>query len=224
MAIPDWPESERPREKLLKNGAAYLSDAELLALFLRTGMVGKSAVDLARELLTRFDSLTGLFAANQTAFCQVPGMGPAKYAQLQAVLEMARRALAEELKSGDAMNSPKSVRDYLRLSLEGKKHEIFVGIFLDAQNRAIAAEELFNGTLTQTSVYPREVVKRALHHNAAAMIFAHNHPSGVAEPSQADEILTQSLKQALALVDVKVLDHFIVGGGTAMSFAERGLI
>jgi DNA repair protein RadC len=224
MAIPDWPESERPREKLLKNGAAYLSDAELLALFLRTGMVGKSAVDLARELLMRFDSLTGLFAANQTAFCQVPGMGPAKYAQLQAVLEMARRALAEELKSGDAMNSPKSVRDYLRLSLEGKKHEIFVGIFLDAQNRAIAAEELFNGTLTQTSVYPREVVKRALHHNAAAMIFAHNHPSGVAEPSQADEILTQSLKQALALVDVKVLDHFIVGGGTAMSFAERGLI
>lgn len=224
MAIPDWPESERPREKLLKSGAAYLSDAELLALFLRTGMVGKSAVDLARELLTRFDSLTGLFAANQTAFCQVPGMGPAKYAQLQAVLEMARRALAEELKSGDAMNSPKSVRDYLRLSLEGKKHEIFVGIFLDAQNRAIAAEELFNGTLTQTSVYPREVVKRALHHNAAAMIFAHNHPSGVAEPSQADEILTQSLKQALALVDVKVLDHFIIGGGTAMSFAERGLI
>lgn len=224
MAIPDWPESERPREKLLKNGAGYLSDAELLALFLRTGMVGKSAVDLARELLTRFDSLTGLFAANQTAFCQVPGIGPAKYAQLQAVLEMARRALAEELKNGDAMNSPKSVRDYLRLSLEGKKHEIFVGIFLDAQNRAIAAEELFNGTLTQTSVYPREVVKRALHHNAAAMIFAHNHPSGVAEPSQADEILTQSLKQALALVDVKVLDHFIIGGGTAMSFAERGLI
>ncbi|MEK6707606.1 MAG: DNA repair protein RadC [Pseudomonadota bacterium] len=224
MAIPDWPESERPREKLLKNGAAYLSDAELLALFLRTGMVGKSAVDLARELLTRFGSLTGLFAANQTTFCQVPGMGPAKYAQLQAVLEMARRALEEELKSGDAMNSPKSVRDYLRLSLEGKKHEIFVGIFLDAQNRAIAAEELFNGTLTQTSVYPREVVKRALYHNAAAMIFAHNHPSGVAEPSQADEILTQSLKQALALVDVKVLDHFIVGGGAAMSFAERGLI
>jgi len=224
MAIPDWPESERPREKLLKNGAAYLSDAELLALFLRTGMVGKSAVDLARVLLTHFESLTGLFAANQTAFCQIPGMGPAKYAQLQAVLEMTRRALEEELKSGDAMNSPKSVRDYLRLSLEGKKHEIFVGIFLDAQNRAIAAEELFNGTLTQTSVYPREVVKRALHHNAAAMIFAHNHPSGVAEPSQADEILTQSLKQALALVDVKVLDHFIVGGGTAMSFAERGLI
>ena len=224
MAITDWPEAERPREKLLKNGAANLSDAELLAIFLRTGMAGKSAVDLARDLLKRFGSLTGLFATGQGAFCQMPGMGPAKFTQLQAVLEMARRALAEKLQNGDVLSSPKSVRDYLRLSLEGKRHEVFVGIFLDAQNRSIAAEELFNGTLTQTSVYPREVVKRALHHNAAAMIFAHNHPSGVAEPSQADEILTQSLKQALALVDVKVLDHFIVGGGTAMSFAERGLI
>jgi DNA repair protein RadC len=224
MAISDWPESERPREKLLKNGAANLSDAELLAIFLRTGMAGKSAVDLARELLTRFNGLTGLFSADQAAFCAVPGMGPAKYAQLQAVLEMARRALEEKMKSGDAMSSPQSVRDYLRLTLQGKKHEIFVGIFLDAQNRMIAAEELFKGTLTQTSVYPREVVKRALHHNAAAVIFAHNHPSGLAEPSQADEMLTQSLKQALALVDVNMLDHFIVGGGTAMSFAERGLI
>ena len=224
MAITDWPKFERPREKLLKNGAINLSDAELLAIFLRTGMTGKSAVDLARELLKRFDGLTGLFAADQGIFCETPGMGPAKYAQLQAVLEMARRALEEKLKSGDAMNSPKSVRDYLRLSLQGKKYEVFVGIFLDSQNRAIAIEELFNGTLTQTSVYPREVVKRALHHNAAAIIFAHNHPSGVAEPSQADEVLTQSLKQALALVDVRVLDHFIVGGETAMSFAERGLI
>jgi len=224
MAITDWPESERPREKLLKNGADHLSDAELLAIFLRTGMAGKSAVDLARELLNRFTSLTGLFAADQNAFCQVPGMGPAKYAQLQAVLEMARRALEEKLKSGDAMSSPNSVRDYLRLTLQSKKHEVFVAIFLDAQNRSIAAEELFTGTLTQTSVYPREVVKRALHHNAAALIFAHNHPSGIAEPSHADEILTQSLKQALALVDVKVLDHFIVGNGAAMSFAERGLI
>lgn len=224
MAISDWPESERPREKLLKNGATNLSDAELLAIFLRTGVAGKSAVDLARELLKRFKGLTGLFAADQGAFCAVPGMGPAKYAQLQAVLEMARRALEEKLKSGDAMNSPKSVRDYLRLSLQAKKHEIFVGIFLDAQNRTIASEELFSGTLTQTSVYPREVMKRALHHNAAAVIFAHNHPSGVAEPSHADEILTQTLKQALALIDVKVLDHFIVGNGAAMSFAERGLI
>lgn len=224
MAISDWPESERPREKLLKNGAGNLSDAELLAIFLRTGMAGKSAVDLARELLTRFNDLTGLFSADQAVFCAVPGMGPAKYAQLQAVLEMARRALEEKMKGGDAMSPPQSVRDYLRLTLQGKKQEIFVGIFLDAQNRTIAAEELFKGTLTQTSVYPREVVKRALHHNAAAMIFAHNHPSGLAEPSRADEMLTQSLKQALALVDVNVLDHFIVGGGTAMSFAERGLI
>lgn len=224
MAISDWPESERPREKLLKNGAANLSDAELLAIFLRTGVTGKSAIDLARELLTCFSGLMGLFAADQAAFCAIPGMGPAKYAQLQAVLGMARRALEEKLKSGDTMNSPKSVRDYLRLSLQGKKHEIFVGIFLDAQNRTIASEELFSGTLTQTSVYPREVMKRALHHNAAAVIFAHNHPSGIAEPSHADEILTQTLKQALALIDVKVLDHFIVGGGMAMSFAERGLI
>jgi DNA repair protein RadC len=224
MAISDWPESERPREKLLKNGAAQLSDAELLAIFLRTGIAGKSAVDLARELLTGFQGLNGLFSADQSEFCEVRGMGPAKYAQLQAVLEMARRALAEKMKNGDAMSSPQSVRDYLRLTLQGKKHEIFVGIFLDAQNRTIAAEELFKGTLTQTSVYPREVVKRALHHNAAAIIFAHNHPSGVAEPSRADEILTQSLKQALALVDVNVLDHFIVGAGSAMSFAERGLI
>ncbi|MGH8763427.1 MAG: UPF0758 domain-containing protein, partial [Nitrosospira sp.] len=153
MAIPDWPESERPREKLLKNGAVNLSDSELLAIFLRTGMAGKSAVDLARELLKHFDGLTGLFASDQNTFCQVPGMGPAKYAQLQAVLEMARRALGETLKAGDTMNSPKSVRDYLRLILEGRKHEIFVAIFLDSQNRAIATEELFNGTLTQTSVY-----------------------------------------------------------------------
>lgn len=224
MAITDWPESERPREKLLKRGAGNLSDAELLALFLRTGIAGKSAVDLARELLKHFGGLTKLFLADQDAFCQLPGMGVAKYAQLQAVLEMAQRALREELNSGDVMDSPQSVRDYLRLSLAGKEHEIFVGIFLDARNRTIASEELFTGTLTQASVYPREVVKRALYYNAAAMIFAHNHPSGVAEPSRADEMLTQSLKQALALVDIKVLDHFIIGDKDTLSFAERGLI
>jgi DNA repair protein RadC len=224
MGISDWPESERPREKLLKNGPQNLSNSELLAIFLRTGMAGKSAVDLARELLQRFGGLAGLFTADQRAFCLVPGMGPAKYAQLQAVLEMARRALEEKLKNGDILSSPESVREYLRLSLQGKQHEVFVGIFLDAQNRIIATEELFKGTLTQASVYPREIVKRALHHNAAAMIFAHNHPSGLAEPSQADEVLTISLKQALALVDVKVLDHFVVGSDSAMSFAERGLI
>ncbi|MBA3756099.1 MAG: DNA repair protein RadC [Nitrosomonas sp.] len=224
MAIPDWPISERPREKLLQKGVTALSDTELLAIFLRTGITGKSAVDLARELLLHFGSLTSVFAADQTSFCQLPGMGIAKYTQLQAVLEMARRALGEELKNGNAMNSPALVRDFLRLSLTNKQHEVFIGIFLDAKNHTIATEELFSGTLTQASVYPREVIKRSLHHNAAAIIFAHNHPSGVAEPSHADKVLTQSLKQALAMIDVKVLDHFIVGGSTIMSFAEHDLI
>ncbi len=224
MAISDWPESERPREKLIKNGATSLSDAELLAIFLRTGMMGKSAVDLARDMLKQFGSLTNLFTADQRVFCSLPGIGTAKYTQLQAVLEMARRALGDELKNGDIMNSPELVRNYLRLTLQGKEHEIFLGIFLDTKNRTIATEELFNGTLTQTSVYPREVIKRALYHNAAAVIFAHNHPSGVAEPSQADKVLTATLKQTLALIDVNVLDHFIVGNGTTLSFAENGLI
>ena len=224
MAISNWPISERPREKLLQKGVTALSDTELLAIFLRTGITGKSAVDLARELLLHFGNLTNIFTANQTSFCQLPGMGLAKYTQLQAVLEMARRALSEELKSGDAMNSPQLVRDFLRLSLANKQHEVFLGIFLDAKNYTIATEELFSGTLTQASVYPREVIKRALYHNAAAIIFAHNHPSGVAEPSHADKVLTQSLKQALAMIDVKVLDHFIVGNGTTLSFAEHDLI
>ncbi|MBC7943720.1 MAG: DNA repair protein RadC [Burkholderiales bacterium] len=224
MAINDWPELERPREKLLQKGAQSLSDGELLAIFLRTGVPGKSAVDLARDLLQRFAGLGGLFAASQADFCAIGGLGPAKYAQLQAVLEMAQRALREEIKRGDAMSSPQAVRDYLRLALQGRAHEVFVVLFLDAQNRVVASEELFRGTLTQTSVYPREVVKRALYHNAAAAIFAHNHPSGVAEPSNADQLLTQALKQALALVDIKVLDHFIVAGGGTLSFAERGLL
>lgn len=224
MAITHWPLSERPREKLLQKGVNALSDAELLAIFLRTGITGKSAVDLSRELLSHFGNLTGIFAASQTNFCQIPGMGIAKYTQLQAVLEMARRALSEELKNGNTMSSPALVRDFLRLTLANKQHEVFIGIFLDAKNHTIATEELFSGTLTQTSVYPREIIKRALHHNAAAIIFAHNHPSGVAEPSHADKILTQSLKQALAFIDVKVLDHFIIGNGTALSFAEHDLI
>lgn len=224
MAITDWPELERPRERLLTQGAASLSDAELLAIFLRTGMRGKSAVDLARELLNSFGNLTELFAAGEAVFCQKPGMGPAKYAQLQAVMEMARRALQERIRQRDAFASPQAVRDYLRLKLEGRAQEVFVGIFLDAQNRVIADEELFSGTLTQTSVYPREVVKRALHHNAASMIFAHNHPSGVAEASGADKLLTSALKSALALVDVRTLDHFIVGSGAMLSFSEQGLI
>ena len=224
MAINDWPEDDRPREKLLAKGPGSLSDAELLAIFLRTGTKGKSAVDLARALLAKFGSLSGLSGASREAFCAVPGLGNAKYAQLQAATELTRRALAEEMKSGINLSSPTSVRDFLRLSIQSRQVEVFVGLFLDAQNRVIAVEELFSGTLTQTSVFPREVVRRALHHNAAGVIFAHNHPSGVAEPSHADETLTQTLKEALALIDVRVLDHFVVGRGATLSFAERGLI
>ncbi len=225
MAITDWPEDERPRERLLAHGAAALSDAELLALFLRVGVKGKSAVDLARDLITRFGSLNRLFSASQAEFSAIPGMGPAKYAQLQAVLEMSRRALAEELKQSSALSTPDAVRNFLRLHLAGLKHEVFFALWLDAQNRLIVAEELFCGTLTQASVYPREVVKNALAHNAAAVVLAHNHPSGVAEPSSADAHLTRELKQALALIDVKVLDHFIVAGDhNPVSFAERGLL
>lgn len=224
MAITDWPEDERPRERLLQKGPHSLSDAELLAIFLRVGVRGKSAVDLARDLVNHFGSLTKLFNAAQKDFCAIPGLGPAKYAQLQAVLEMARRAFKEEMHASDALNSPAAVKNYLRLTLGQRDHEIFAATFLDAQNRPIAIEELFRGTLTQTSVYPREVIKRALHHNAAGVIFAHNHPSGAAEPSDADQFLTQALKNALALIDIRVLDHFIVGGGTVMSFAERGLL
>lgn len=224
MSIVDWPEGDRPREKLLARGASALSDAELLAIFLRTGMVGKSAVDLARELLGKYGSLTRLFAAQQDDFCATKGMGPAKFVQLQAVLEMSRRALQEELQRGDALSSPRAVRDYLQLLLAGRQQEVFLVLFLDTQHRVIAYEELFHGTLSQTSVYPREVVKRALFHNAAAVILAHNHPSGVAEPSQADQLLTNALKQALALVDVRVLDHFVVAMGDVLSFAEQGLI
>jgi DNA repair protein RadC len=225
MTIIDWPEEERPREKLLCYGAGALSDAELLAIFLRIGVKGKSAVDLARELLVRFGSLNGLFAAPAKEFVAIAGLGSAKYAQLHAVLELARRTLREELAAGVMLSAPGAVRDYLRLSLGGRPHEVFTVLLLDAQNRLICAEDLFRGTLTQTSVYPREVVKLALQHNAAAVIFAHNHPSGLAEPSQADELLTRSLKQALSLVDVRVLDHFIIAGATApLSFAERGLL
>jgi DNA repair protein RadC len=224
MAITDWPEFERPREKLLQKGAAALSDAELLAIFLRTGVTGKSAVDLARELLNKFGNLTQLFAASKEDFCEVHGLGVAKYVQLQAIKEMSLRGLKEELQRGNALNSPRAVRDYLQLLLGARQQEVFLVLFLDTQHRVIASEELFHGTLSQTSVYPREVVKRALEHNAAAVILAHNHPSGVAEPSQSDQLLTDALKQALNLVDVRVLDHFIVGTGTILSFAEKGLM
>lgn len=224
MAITSWPQDDRPREKLLRKGVDALSDAELVAIVLRTGMRGKSAVDLAREVLGRFGSLAALLAADVTALNASQGMGAAKSAQLQAVLEMARRALRERMERGSALSSPQAVRDFLRLKLQDRPHEVFGVVFLDAQNRVLDVEELFRGTLTQTSVYPREVVKRALAHNAAAVIFAHNHPSGIAEPSRSDEALTVALRQALALVDVRVLDHFVIGAGTAMSFAERGLL
>lgn len=224
MSITDWPADDRPREKLLTKGAASLSDAELVAIFLRTGVTGKSAVDLARDMLAQFGSLSALCGADQKIFCSIHGLGQAKYVQLQAILEMAQRALGEKLKQGVALDTSKAVRDYLRLRLHHRPHEVFVGVFLDAQHRVLAVDDLFSGTLMQTSVYPREVVKRALHHNAAAVIFAHNHPSGVAEPSRADEMLTASLKRALALVDVNVLDHFIVGADSTMSFAEKGML
>ena len=222
MAIRDWPEDARPREKLLKRGAAALTDAELVAVFLRTGVPGKSAVDLGRELLVRFGGLGGLCRADRKAACAAPGVGEAKYALLAAVMEMARRALGEDMHAGDALTSPTAVRDYLRLTLRHKEYEVFCCVFLDAQNRVIAVEELFRGTLTQTSVYPREIVRRALAHNAASLILAHNHPSGVAEPSQADRTLTRHLRDALALVDVRVLDHFIVAGASSLSFMEAG--
>ena len=224
MAITEWPECERPRERLLKQGAAALSDAELLAIFLRVGVKGKSAVDLGRELVDHFGSLAALFSATEANVSGIKGMGPAKYVQLQAVLEMARRALDEKMKQADALSSPQAVRDYLRLTLSRLPHEVFVAVFLTAQNRVIAVEELFRGTLTQTSVYPRELVKQALAHNAAAVILAHNHPSGEASPSAADRSLTKALADALALIDVRILDHFIVAPGASLSFAEQGIL
>ena len=224
VTIKDWPESERPRERLLAHGPQVLSDAELIAIFLRTGMAGRTALDLGRDALLRFGGLSGLLAAAPSELAAIPGFGPAKAAQLQAVLELARRSLREDVCRDTVLGSPGAVRDFLRITLARREHEVFMALFLDAQNRLLAAEELFRGTLTQTSVYPREVVKRALALNAAALIFAHNHPSGLAEPSRSDELLTGNLKQALALVDVRVLDHLIVAGAATVSFAERGLL
>jgi DNA repair protein RadC len=224
MGIANWPEDQKPREKLLARGADALSEAELLAIVLRTGVRGKSAVDLGRELMQRFDSLHGLLEADPARLQAILGLGPAKTAHLLAVLAIARRALSQEMQRRDCMSSPQAVRDYLRLKLARRDREFFVALYLDAQNRVIKHEELFAGTLMQTSVFPRDVVRKGLECNAAAVIFAHNHPSGLAEPSRADELLTQTLKQALALVDIKVLDHLVVGGDSAMSFAERGLL
>ncbi|WP_226664743.1 RadC family protein [Microbulbifer aggregans] len=224
MAITDWPPEERPREKLLAKGAGNLSDAELLAIFLRTGLRGVSAVDLARQLLTDFGGLRSLLEADRKAFCAGKGLGDAKFVQLQAVLEMGRRHLAEQLKRSDVLTSPQAVRDYLSAQLRHRTREVFCCLFLDSQHRVIAFEELFEGTLNAASVYPREVVQAALGKGAAAVILAHNHPSGVSEPSQADIHITRRLKDALALVDIRVLDHLIVGEGEGCSFAERGLI
>jgi DNA repair protein RadC len=222
MSIRDWPAAERPREKLLDQGSASLSDAELLAIFLRTGVSGKSAVDLARHLLLQFGSLRALMEADQRTFSRQLGLGPAKFAQLQAVLEMARRHLAERLRRDSVLDSPLVVRDYLKALLRHEPHEVFGCLFLDAKNRVLAFEALFRGSIDTTSVYPRQVIKRALAHNAAALILCHNHPSGIAEPSQADRALTKRLQKALDLIDVKVLDHFIIGEGDPLSMSEYG--
>ena len=213
MSIKDWPADDRPREKLLERGADALTDAELLAIFLRIGVAGLSAVGLARELLQRFGSVAGVISAPRDEFCAVHGMGEAKFVQLQASVELARRALASAMTERPLLNSPDIVKDYLRLSLGHERVEVFVALWLDAQHRLIEMQTLFRGTLTQTSVYPREVVRAALAKNAAAVILAHNHPSGSTAPSQADRSLTHVLKGALALVDVNVLDHCIVGRG-----------
>lgn len=223
MAITDWPAEERPREKLLLKGAEALSDAELLAIFLRTGTHGYTAVDLSRLLLDEVGGLKPMLQLNEKDFCQRKGLGSAKYAQLQAVLEMARRHLFENIQRGDALSCPQDTRQYLSAQLQRYPHEVFACLFLDNRNRVIAFEKMFYGTIDGASVYPREVVRMALQKNAAAVIFAHNHPSGVAEPSSADQEITQRLKAALDLVDVRVLDHMVIGD-EVVSFAERGLI
>ena len=233
MPLKDLPPETRPREKLLARGPGALSDAELLALLLRTGIKGKGVLQMADELLQikkngegkpGFDGIAGLLNASADDLKRVKGLGPAKRAELVAVLELARRALAQQLRQREIFASPGAVRQYLQLHLAAKPHEVFAVIFMDVQNRLLAMEEMFRGTLTQTSVYPREVVLRALHHQCAAVVLAHNHPSGSVQPSRADEALTQTLKSALALVDVRVLDHVIVGTGETLSMAERGLL
>jgi len=221
--ISDWPLEERPREKLLDRGANTLSDAELLAIFLRTGTRGLTAVDLARRLLDEFGGLKPLLDASESEFCLQRGLGRAKYAQLQAVLEMARRHMYENIQRGDALCSPDDTRNYLTAELQACPHEVFACLFLDNRNRVLTFEKMFYGTIDGASVYPREVVRRAIDNNAAAVIFAHNHPSGVAEPSSADKQITGRLKEALALIDVRVLDHMIIGD-EVVSFAERGLL
>ncbi len=224
MSLKDLPAQARPREKLLQHGAASLADAELLALLLRTGLKGQGVLQLAESVLARMGGYAGLLHADAADLAGIKGLGPAKRAELAAVIEMSRRALAQKLTASPVFDTPQAVKDYLQLQLGALQHEVFAVLFLDSQHRLISLERLFTGTLSQTSVYPREVVKRALARNAGAVILAHNHPSGVAEPSRADEFLTQSLKSALALVDVRVIDHLVVGQGHVVSFAERGLL
>ncbi len=224
MSLKDLPADLRPREKLLARGPAALGDAELLALLLRTGYKGRGVFELAQQVLDAFGGVAGLLHADAAALARIKGLGPAKRAELAAVLELARRALAQPLRAAPVFDAPQQVKDYVALQLGQRPQEVFAVLFLDGQHRLIATEELFHGTLGQTSVYPREVVRRALHHNAGAVVLAHNHPSGMAEPSRADEFLTQALKSALKLVDVQVLDHLVVGQGQVVSFAERGLL
>ena len=222
MTINDWPAERRPRERLIREGAGALSDAELLAVFLRIGVPGQDAVQLAQHMMHHFGSLQRLFGASLPEFSAIHGLGPAKFAQLQAVMELARRAMLEEIRSGETLASPRAVKDYLRLSFSGKSFESFHVLFLDVKNRLIDSKELFRGTLTHTSVYPREVVKEALACNAASVMLAHNHPSGTPDPSESDLRLTRALVQALALVDIRILDHFVVAGHQVHSFAEHG--
>jgi DNA repair protein RadC len=224
MGIKDWPSDERPREKLLARGAAALCDAELLAIWLRSGKCGQSAVDLAREVLKNFGSLRKLLAADRLRFCAAPGLGPARYAELQAAIEISHRQLAETLRAGPSLASPRATREYLIARLRDLEHEVFCCLYLDNRHRLIEFEQMFRGTIDGASVYPREVVKQALQWNCAAVIIAHNHPSGIAEPSLADERITLRVKDALALVDIRLLDHIIVGDGASVSLAERGLV
>jgi DNA repair protein RadC len=224
MSLQHWSDEERPREKLLNRGAAALSEAELLAILLRTGTGGRTALDTARTLLSEFRSLRAMLTAEREVICAVRGLGAAKYATLQAALELSRRHHAELMRRGPALSNPRATREFLRAQLRDRDHEVFCCLFLDNRHRVLCFEEVFRGTIDGASVHPREVVQEAMRQNAAAVIFAHNHPSGVAEPSRSDELLTQALKQALALVDIRTLDHFVVADGQLTSFAERGLL
>ncbi len=224
MTIKEWPESERPREKLLRRGAGSLSDAELLAIFLRTGVRGKSAVDVSRDLISEFGDLRGVLTANQDVFCRIPGLGPVKFLHMQAALELGKRFLALKIRRRDVMTDPDSVNDFLSLNLRDRSREVFAVLFLDNRHQVIEYEEMFKGTLDSAPVHPREIVKKVLHHNAAAIIIAHNHPSGVAEPSQSDADITIKIQKALQLINVRLLDHIIVGDGEFVSLSNRGII